>query len=141
MVRASLAVTSILYQQFEVEKSDIDDPKTYQVLESRTNYDRAFRPLLLQWSRLHSSVLLAFFRLWRETRAELNDFDKVVELIRVLVFQTIGQASRTRDIQDVEDEMAEMECVQLRNLQMEILEQTYEAAWDSHLTYDWLPSL
>jgi engulfment/cell motility protein 1 len=129
-------VTSILYHQFEVDKSDIDDPKTFQVLESRTNYDRAFRPLLLQWSRLHTAALSAFFRLWRETQAETEDFEKVSELVRVLIHHVVGQAHRTRDVQDIEDDMTEMECGRLRDLQMEVLEETYEAAWDSHLSYE-----
>lgn len=135
VARASLAVTSILYHQFEVEKSEIDDPKAFQILESRTNYDRAFRPLLLQWSRLHTAALSAFFRLWRETQAESEDFDKVVELARVLIFHVVGQAHRTRDVQDVEDDMTEMECARLRDLQMETLEHSYESAWGSHLSH------
>lgn len=134
VARASLAITTILYQQFEVDKSDIDDPKTYQVLESRTNYDRAFRPLLLQWSRLHTAALHAFFRLWRETQAETDDFPKVAELVRVLVYETVGRAARTKDTLEVEDEMLQMECSHLRTLQMEILEHTYESAWGNHLS-------
>lgn len=133
IANASLAITSILYHQFEVDKSDLDDPKIYQVLESRTNYDRAFRPLLLQWSRLHTTALLAFFRLWRETRAESEDFDKVAELVRALVYHAVGKSPRTRDVQEVEDEMTHMELSHLRNLQMDVLEQSYELAWGSHL--------
>jgi engulfment/cell motility protein 1 len=135
IARASLTATSILYHQFEVDKSDLDDPKTFQVLESRTNYDRAFRPFLLQWSRLHTATLSAFVRLWQETQAETDDFDKVAELIRVLIFHVVGQAHRTKDVQDIEDEIMEMECARLRDLQMEILEHTYEKAWGNHLSY------
>jgi engulfment/cell motility protein 1 len=134
VARASLTVTTLLYHQFEVDKSDIDDPKTFQVLESRTNYDRAFRPLLLQWSRLHTAALSSFLRLWQETQAEADDFDKVAELVRVLIYHVVGHAHRTKDVQDIEDEILEMECMRLRDLQMEILEQTYENAWGNHLT-------
>ncbi|TGZ80251.1 hypothetical protein EX30DRAFT_359252 [Ascodesmis nigricans] len=133
IANASLAITSILYHQFEVDKSDLDDPKIYQVLESRTNYDRAFKPLLLQWSRLHTAALLTFFRLWRDTKAESEDFDKVAELVRVMVYHTVGRSPRTRDVQEVEDEMLNMDLSHLRNLQMDILEQSYENAWGSHL--------
>jgi engulfment/cell motility protein 1 len=134
IARASLITTSILYHQFEVDKSDIDDPRTFQVLESRTNYDRAFRPLLLQWSRLHTAALSAFLRLWQEAQAETEDFDKVAELVRVLIYHVVGQAHRTKDVQDIEDEILEIECSRLRDLQMEILEQTYENAWGNHLS-------
>lgn len=140
IANASLAITSILYHQFEVDKSDLDDPKIYQVLESRTNYDRAFKPLLLQWSRLHTAALLAFFRLWRETKAENEDFDKVVELVRILVYHVAGQSPRTRDVQEVEDDITHMDLSHLRNLQMDILERSYESAWGTHLTYWFLPS-
>lgn len=133
VARASLAITALLYQQFEVEKSDIDDAKTYQILESRTNFERAFRPLLLQWTRLHTAALLAFYRLWKETCATTEDFDKVFELVRVLVHQVVGLAPRTKEVQDVEEEMAEFEYLKLRELQMELLEQSYENAWGSHL--------
>ena len=127
-------VTTLLYHQFEVDKSDIDDPKTFQVLESRTNYDRAFRPLLLQWSRLHTAALSSFLRLWQETQAEADDFDKVAELVRVLIYHVVGHANRTKDVQDIEGEILEIEYARLRDLQMEILEQTYEDAWGNHLT-------
>ncbi|KAI5808125.1 ELMO/CED-12 family-domain-containing protein [Peziza echinospora] len=133
VARASLAVTSILYQQFEVDKSDIDDAKTYQILESRTNFERAFRPLLLQWSRLHTASLVAFFRLWKETSATIEDFDKVYELMRVLIHKVVGLAPRTKEVQDVEDEIADFDFTRLRELQMDLLEQSYENIWGGHL--------
>ncbi|KAF8455651.1 ELMO/CED-12 family-domain-containing protein [Terfezia claveryi] len=133
IARASLAITNILFQQFEVDKSELDDAKTYQILESRTNFERAFRPLLLQWSRLHTASLWAFFRLWKETSATSDDFDKVYELMRVLIHKVVGLAPRTKEVQDVEDEISEFDFQSLRNLQMELLEQSYESVWGSHL--------
>lgn len=133
IARASLAVTSVLYEHFEVEKSATEDAKNYMVLESRADFDRLFRPLLLHWSRLHVAGLHAFFRLWKATGAELDDFDKLVELVRILVESVVGGAPRTKDIQDVEDELAEFEYQRLRELQMELLELTYEDAWGQHL--------
>jgi engulfment and cell motility protein 1 len=138
LARASITITSLLYHQFQVDKSEIDDIKTYQVLESRTNYERAFRPLLLQWSRLHTGALLAFLRLWGETSASLEDYEKVTELIRVLIYHVIGQAPRTKEVQEVEEELAMFEYLRLRDLQMEILENTYEGAWGNHLKYVFL---
>jgi len=134
IARASLAVSSLLYHQFGVHKSDIHDPKTFQVLESRSNFDRAFRPLLLQWSRLHTATLSAFLKLWQDAQAEIEDFDRVAELVRVLIYHVIGLAHRTKGVQDVEEDIMQMDCVRLRGLQMEILEQTYENAWGSHLS-------
>ncbi|KAI9819568.1 MAG: hypothetical protein M1827_007018 [Pycnora praestabilis] len=133
VARASLAVTSVLYDHFDVDKSDAEDRKSYLALDSRTNLDKIFHPLLLQWSRLHTAGLQALFRLWRATGAELDDFTKVLELVRILVEQVVGQAPRTKNIQEVEEELAEFDYSRLRELQMELLELTYEDAWGHHL--------
>ncbi|KAF2085699.1 hypothetical protein K490DRAFT_67579 [Saccharata proteae CBS 121410] len=133
IARASLAVTAILYDHFEVDKSDTEDAQRYAILESRSNIDRAFKPLILQWSRLHTSGLQAFLRLWKSTGAEIEDLEKVKELVRILIEQVVGQAQRIKDIQEVEEDMAEFEYQRLRNLQMELLELTYEDAWGHHL--------
>jgi engulfment/cell motility protein 1 len=133
IARASLAVTSILYDHFEVDKSDVEDAKNYLALDAMKNYDKIFRPLLLQWSRLHTASLQSFFRLWKATGAEQNDFDKVAELVRILVEQVVGQASRTKDVQEVEEELSEFDYLRLRELQMEILELTFEDEWGHHL--------
>lgn len=131
--RASLAVTAILYEHFEVDKSDIDDPKSYLILESGSNFDKLFKPLLLHWPRLHVAGLRSFFRLWKSTSAEHEDFSKIVDLVRILIESVVGGAIRTKDIQDIEEEMVDFECQRLRELQMELLELTYEDAWGQHL--------
>lgn len=133
VARASLAVTLILYDHFEVDKSDDIEAHRHTAIESRANFDRAFKPLLLHWSRLHTSGLNAFIRLWKVTSAQIEDFDKIEELVRILVEQVVGQAPRTREIKDVEDELADFELKRLRELQMELLELTYEDAWGHHL--------
>jgi engulfment and cell motility protein 1 len=133
IARASLAITSVLYEHFEVEKSATDDAKNYLALESRSNFDKVFKPLLLHWSRIHVAALHAFFRLWKATGAEVDDFDKIVELVRILVESVVGGAPRTKDVQDVEEELDDFEYQRLRELQMELLELTYEDAWGQHL--------
>jgi len=134
VARASLAVTLALYEHFEVDKMD-DESHRYTVLESRANFDRAFKPLLLHWSRLHTSGLNAFIRLWKVAGAQIEDFDKIEELVRILVEQVVGQAPRQKDIRVVEEELGEFELKRLRQLQMELLELTYEDAWGHHLRY------
>ncbi|CAG8953694.1 hypothetical protein HYFRA_00006583 [Hymenoscyphus fraxineus] len=130
---ASLACTVILYEHFEVEKSDVEDAKSYLVLDGMKNYDKIFRPLLLQWSKLHAASLHAFFRLWKATGAERDDFNKVAELVRILIEQVVGQASRTKDAQEVEEELDEFDYTRLRELQMEFLEANFEDEWGHHL--------
>lgn len=134
IARASLAVTSILYEHFEVDKSDMDDSKNYMLMDSRVSLDRLFRPLLLHWTRLHVAGLQAFFRLWKATAAEMDDLDKLVELVRILIESVVGGAVRTKEVHDVEEELAGFEYQRLRELQMELLELTYEDAWGQHLS-------
>lgn len=133
VARSSLAVTMILFEHFEVDKADLEDTKGYQALDNVKNNDKIFRPLILQWSRLHTAGLYAFFRLWKATGAERDDFDKVAELMRILIEQVIGQASRTKDVLEVEEELQEYDCTRLRELQMELLDLSFDEQWGQHL--------
>ncbi len=133
VARASLAVTEILYEHFEVDKSDLNDAKSYLALESKSVFEKIFKPLILQWPKLHISGLQAFFRLWTATGAELEDFVKVLELVRILLEAVVGGATRTKDVSEVQEEIREFEYERLRQLQMELLELTYEDTWGHHL--------
>ncbi|KAL9601385.1 MAG: hypothetical protein Q9219_002561 [cf. Caloplaca sp. 3 TL-2023] len=133
IARASLAVTAILYDHFEVDKLDLDDSKSYLALEARSNYDRIFKPLILQWSRLHLAGLQAFFRLWKATGALREDFPKLVDLVRILLEAVVGGARREQGIQEVEDEIQEFDHERLRQLQIELFELSYEDTWGHHL--------
>ncbi|KAI9166951.1 Engulfment and cell motility protein 2 [Paramyrothecium foliicola] len=132
IARASLAVTMILYDHFEVDKMELEDTKGRQSMD-RASHDTLFRPLLLQWSRLHTAGLRSFFRVWKATGAEQGDFEKVAELVRILVEQVVGQATRTKDVLEVEDEMQEIDIGRLRKIQMELLEMSFEDTWGQHL--------
>ncbi|KAL8914136.1 MAG: hypothetical protein Q9172_007146, partial [Xanthocarpia lactea] len=133
IARASLAVTTILINRFEVDGSDLDGAKGYLALETRSNYEKIFKPLILQWSRLHLAGLQAFFRLWKVTGAEREDFLKLVDLVRVLLDVVIGGAKRDTSIQEVEEKIQDYDCESLRRLQMENLQLTYEDTWGHHL--------
>jgi engulfment/cell motility protein 1 len=135
VARASLAVTLVLYEHFEVDRSDAEDGKAYAVLEARTNLDKAFKPLLLHWSRLHTAGLNAFLRLWKQTGAEVDDFEKIAELVRILFEHVVGRAARTKDISEAEEELLDLDLKKLRALQMEMTELTYEDSWGQHLRY------
>lgn len=133
VARASLAVTMILYEHFDVDKSDLEDIRGYQTLDGSKPNDKLFRPLLLQWSRLHTAGLHAFFRMWKATGAQRDDFEKVAELVRILVDQVVGQAGRTKDVMEVEDDLQEYDGGRLRELQMELLDLSFEDQWGPHL--------
>lgn len=133
IARASLAVTAILFEHFEIEKAELDDAKYNLAFESKTNFDKVFKPLILQWSVLHVAGLQAFFRLWNTTGAVLADFNKIYDLVRILMEAVVGAATRTRDVSDVQAEIAAYELSRLRQLQMELLELTHEDMWEVHL--------
>lgn len=133
IARANLAVTALLYDLFEVEKAEVDDAKGYAALETKSNFEKAFKPLLLQWSTLHNAGVNAFFRLWNQTGARHEDFGKIVELVRILLDAVIGGASRTKSLREVEDDIKSYDSHRLRQLQMELLEMTYDDTWGHHL--------
>ncbi|KAI1143559.1 ELMO/CED-12 family-domain-containing protein [Hypoxylon sp. FL0543] len=132
IARASLAVTLILYEHFDCDRSEMEDLRGYQLSDGK-HQDKLFRPLLLQWSRLHTGGLNAFFKLWKSTGAEQDDFEKVAELVRILVDQVVGQAGRSKDVLEVEDDLVEYDFGRLRELQMELLELSFDDSWGQHL--------
>ncbi|KAL9102835.1 MAG: hypothetical protein Q9163_002050 [Psora crenata] len=133
IARASLAVTAILLGHFDVEKADVDDAKYNLAFESKNNIDKVFKPVLLQWSVLHTAGLQAFFRLWQTTNAETDDFGKIFDLVSILLEAVLSGTTRTKQVQEVESEIAGYELSRLRQLQMELLEMTYEETWGQHL--------
>ena len=133
IARASLAVTAILYEHFEVEKADVDDAKFQLAFESRANLDKVLKPMVLQWSIVHTAGLHAFLRLWQTTGARTEDFIRIADLIRILLEAVVGAALRTKEVHEIEKEIQEYELERLRQLQMELLELTYEDTWGQHL--------
>lgn len=134
IAQASLTITMILFEHFEVDKGEDDDSKVYLALESRSaNFDKVFKPLLLHWSRLHVAGLYAFLRLWKATGAETTDFNKILELVRILVESVVGGSDRSKTIEEIEKEMAATELRDLRKLQMEIMDLQFEDIWGRHL--------
>ncbi|KAI3343172.1 ELMO/CED-12 family-domain-containing protein [Ustulina deusta] len=129
IARASMAVTLTLFEHFDCGNSDIEDTRgLFQVVDTEQQ-DKMFHPLLLQWSRLHTAGLQAFFRLWKNTGAEQNDFEKVVELIRILIDQVVGQASRHKDVVEIEEDLLEYDLARLREIQMGLLTISFEDQW------------
>lgn len=134
IAQASLLMTRVLYEHFEVDRNEEDDAKNFLAMESRTtNMEKVFKPLLLHWSRLHVAGLYAFLRLWKAAGAKTTDFNKIADLIRILVESVVGSADRGRSIEEVEKEMAAVELKGLRQLQMELMELSFEDVWGHHL--------
>jgi hypothetical protein len=142
LARASLSVTLILYEHFEIDESAYDaggggrrNSLQERVLEARANgnLDRLYRPLLLQWARLHTASLLAFLRLWKASGAEVDDFYKIEEVVRIVVERMVGSTTRKTDVASVEEGLRSANLEEARRWQMEGLDEVYEDAWGPHL--------
>jgi engulfment and cell motility protein 1 len=131
--RASIAVTSILFEHFDIEKAELEDAKEYLALDSRESIDKLFKPMLLQWSKVHTAGLNAYLRIWKATGATVEDFAKISELLRILLEAVLGGTPRTKDVHAVEEEIQNYSYQQLREVQMELLELSYEDTWGQHL--------
>ena len=141
IARASLSVTLVLYEHFEIDGSAVVEGGGHRtslqdrVLEARAsgNLDRLYRPLLLQWGRLHTAALSAFIRLWKAAGADLADFYKIEEVVRIVVERVIGATTRKTDVAKVEEELRSVSLDKARQWQMEGLDEVYEDAWGPHL--------
>lgn len=137
LARASMSVTLVLYEHFEIDDVTDDealrspgyDPETL----NKGNLDKLYRPLLLQWGRLHTAAFNAFIRLWKLAVAEVEDFYKIEELVRIVVERIIGTAGRRTEISKVEEELRNVLLEDARRWQMEGLDEIYDDAWGPDL--------
>lgn len=134
IARASLCVTLVLYELFEIDDSTTGDLPGYRNSFHRDqSVDRLYKPLLLQWGRLHTASLNTFIRLWKDAGAEHQDIYKIEEVVRVVVERIIGTAGRKTDIARVEDDLRLASLSTARKWQMENLNDVYQDAWGPHL--------
>lgn len=135
VAHASLSVTMILYEHFEIDDApDAEDSKSAALDRQDLDIDHLFKPLLLQWGRLHTAALNAFLRLWKDAGAEQEDYYKIEELVRIITERTVGLAGRKTDIATVEEGLRTATLSQAREWQMENLDEVYQDAWGPHLT-------
>ena len=134
IARCSLDVSWLLYDYFGCDNPE--DASLYRVLDSDTpeRFDQIFKPLVLDWARLHVACLTAFIRLWAATQASYDDYDKLVDLVKICIREVIGEAQRTDTIEEVEQRMSEISLWQLRALQLKAYDDAFEMRWHDHLT-------
>ncbi|WPG97628.1 ELMO2 protein [Acrodontium crateriforme] len=136
LAKASLSITLILYEHFEIEESTyLEDPAyTFEdAVDPATDVDKVYRPFLLQWGRLHTAAFNAFLRLWDIAGAELEDYLKIEELVRAIIERIVGHASRKTDIGTLEDEIRSVSLETVREWQMENYDVVYDHAWGTHM--------
>lgn len=134
VARASLSVTLILYEHFDIDEAtaaglsgtSIDD-------RAEQSVDKLYKPLLLQWGRLHTAALNTFLGLWKDSSAHKDDIFKIEELVRIVVERIVGSAGRKTDIGKIEEELRIISLETARAWQMENLNEVYQDAWGPHL--------
>ncbi|CAG8475045.1 7244_t:CDS:10 [Paraglomus brasilianum] len=81
----------------------------------------SFQPLLLSFSKIHYITVKAFFRMWHEMEATVDDFPKVSALVRSqLKFALRDEASK--QLYEFEKDMLEVEYKVIRDRQLKELE-------------------
>ncbi|KAM3415519.1 hypothetical protein BST61_g9040 [Cercospora zeina] len=134
IARASLSVTLVLYELFEIDDSTMGGlPQYRNSFDRDQSVDRLYKPLLLQWGRLHIAALNAFMRLWKDAGAEHQDIYKIEEVVRIVVERIVGTAPRKTDIGHAEEQLRLVSLSTARKWQMENLDDVYQDAWGPHL--------
>lgn len=134
IARASLSVTLVLYELFEIDDSTMSGlPQYRNSFDRDQSVDRLYKPLLLQWGRLHTAALNTFMRLWKDAGAEQQDIYKIEEVVRIVVERIVGLAPRKTDIGHVEEQLRLVSLSTARKWQMENLDDVYQDAWGPHL--------
>ncbi|KAK4637974.1 Engulfment and cell motility protein 2 [Fulvia fulva] len=136
IARASLSVTLILYEHFEVDDAGFSSANNRNNSVSgrlMPSVDNLYKPLLLQWGRLHTAALNALMRLWKDAGAEHEDFYKMEEVVRIIVERIVGSTGRKTDVGRVEEELRRVSLETARRWQMENLNEVYQDAWGPHL--------
>ncbi|TKA31771.1 hypothetical protein B0A50_01849 [Salinomyces thailandicus] len=132
LARASLSVTLILYEHFEIDDDAtlLERPDAAPYIHSAGNPEKIYRPLLLQWGRLHTAALTTLLRLWKVSGAQVDaDFFKLEELVRIIVERIVGSATRRTEIAGVELALRNVGLEAARLWQMQGLDEVYEDAW------------
>ncbi|KAI4716153.1 hypothetical protein E4T48_07680 [Aureobasidium sp. EXF-10727] len=134
IAKASLSITMVLYEHFEIAKMDGQDPtKNTTTLEDIKDAEGLAKPLLLRWEDIHAASLNAFIRLWKEAGATVDDFRKIDDLSRLLIRTILGQADRRATMDQVEEQLGSTPLAKVREWQLQDVSQIYEYAWGQDL--------
>jgi engulfment/cell motility protein 1 len=134
IAKASLSITMVLYEHFEIARMDGQDPtKNTTTSEDIEDAERLAKPLLLRWEDVHAASLNAFIRLWKEAGATINDYRKIDDLSRLLIRTVLGQSDRRVTMDQVEEQLGSTTLAKVREWQLQDVSQIYEYAWGQDL--------
>ncbi|CDW96845.1 hypothetical protein, partial [Sporisorium scitamineum] len=110
LARASIEVTSILADHWNIESGSYTTSTTYL-------------PFLLSFSKVHHLALRFFLRMWNESGAVASDFTRVSALVRSQVNEALGKQEETSSTWlELEDAFLNSEYRTVRDRQMKELE-------------------
>ncbi|TKY88819.1 hypothetical protein EX895_002060 [Sporisorium graminicola] len=110
LARASIEVTSILADHWNIESGSYTTSTTYL-------------PFLLSFSKVHHLALRFFLRMWNESGAAASDFARVSALVRSQVNEALGKQDETSSTwSELEDAFLNSEYRTVRDRQMKELE-------------------
>lgn len=137
ITRVSLAVTMMLYEQFDIDSTAEEDTDLRSMAFANGNdVEQYIQPLLLRWEHMHAASVNAFIRLWRVSGATVEEFDKIEDLTKLLISKVIGTAGRKKTVEEVKVQLQHESLATVRQWQLEELDEVYDHAWGSHLKYD-----
>lgn len=134
IARASLSVTAMLYEYFDVDSIKTRDAT--KGAEHIRDVERMVQPLLLLWARVHAATLNAFMRLWNEARASQKEFHKIEHLVRLLIRKVLDSADRRSSTSQVEDEFGTISLQSIRQLQLAEMDSDFSENWGTDLRYE-----
>lgn len=138
IARASLSVTMMLYDHFEIDSGADDEGFAHMSVttgrsDSRLDSDRVIQPLLLRWEDVHAASLNVFLRLWKAAGAKGDEFHKIEDLVRLVIGRVVGEADRRASTERVQHELGSVTLPVVRQWQLEDLEEVYDQVWGPHL--------
>ena len=88
------------------------------------------RPLIFDWSVLHSAGIVNFLRLWLMSSAQREDFENIIEVVRVLFSQAIPNNDfSTVSIDSVVSKLDTLSYSDIRTVQMQNIEEHLGSQW------------
>lgn len=88
------------------------------------------RPLIFDWSVLHSAGIVNFLRLWLVSSAQREDFENIIEIVRILFSQAVPNNDfSTVSIDSVVSKLDTLSYADIRAIQLQSIEEQLNTQW------------
>lgn len=134
VAQASLFVTGLLYDHFSIETFAAGSVVSDQVQDREVLRSR-LRPAMLRWNTLHAAATSLFQSLWSEAEAELDEFDKIQEIVELHVSTVLNNTARNDDMSAIGHEIQNATLPTLRAKQSAHHDDSFNQTWGDDLEY------